>query len=184
MIPAGAHNLSFSGNGLLCAATQDSVQIYKDCCIKAVRYPYLTHKVNRSVTDIEFAPFEDVMGIGHAGGFTSILVPGSGDPNFDALEVNPYQTKSQRKEAEVKALLEKIQPDLICLDPERLGEVDTDALKESLDAKKAKLYIKPEKIDFEPRMKTKGKGGTAKRFHVKRTVIEEEKRVSKRDLIS
>ena len=39
-----------------------------------------------------------------------------------------------------------------------------------------KKSLKPAKIDFEPRPKTKGKGGTAKKFHIKRTVQDEARR--------
>ena len=83
----------------------------------AVEYPYMRHKVHRKVTDLKFVPFEDVVGVGHADGFSSLLVPGCGEANFDSLEANPYQSKRQRREAEVKSLLEKIPADLITLNP-------------------------------------------------------------------
>lgn len=42
---------------------------------------------------MKFVPFEDFLGLGLDTGFSNILIPGSGDPNFDSFENNPYATK-------------------------------------------------------------------------------------------
>ena len=67
------------------------------------------------------------MGIGHSEGFSSIVVPGAGEPNFDSFEMNPFQTPRQRQEAEVQQLMNKLQPDMISLDPTFVGSLDKDS---------------------------------------------------------
>ncbi|KAI3649727.1 hypothetical protein MP228_005359 [Amoeboaphelidium protococcarum] len=79
--------------------------------------PYLTHlHEGTQISKVKFTPFQDSLVYAHTKGISSILVPGSCNPNFDALENNPYQTTRQRQEAEVKMLLEKIPSDMITLD--------------------------------------------------------------------
>ena len=177
-LPMVPSQIEFSDRRVIGVSMDNEVQLYKDACTKAVDYPYLKHRVWKTIHDIHFVPFEDILGIGHASGFSSILVPGCGEPNYDALEANPYQNKKQRREAEVKALLEKIPAELITLNPRDLAEVNVDKLQQTIDERNAKMYLKPTKIEFEPKNKSRGRTGTVKRFHIKRTVQEEHKWVS------
>lgn len=100
-------------------------QVWKNAFAEKQKQPYMRHQLDGNIVhDIAFAPYEDVLGIGHDGGFASMLVPGAGEPNFDAFEANPYSSKKQRREMEVHQLLEKIPATMITLDPTSIGKVD------------------------------------------------------------
>jgi U3 small nucleolar RNA-associated protein 7 len=103
---------------------------------------------------VRFCPFEDVLGISHSAGFDSIIVPGAGEPNYDALEANPYESKKQRQEGEVKMLLNKLQPGMIALEPDFVGNLDRASHETRMREKD--LDRKPEdKID---KLKNRGRG--------------------------
>lgn len=62
----------------------------------------------QGVNSIEFAPYEDILAVGTRNGLSHMIVPGAGDPNIDFYEDSPFLTKKQRREREVKKLMEKI----------------------------------------------------------------------------
>jgi U3 small nucleolar RNA-associated protein 7 len=82
------------------------------------------HIPSSTVSSLQFCPYDDILGVGHTMGFTSLIIPGSGEPNFDAREANPYQTTKQRQETEVRDLLDKLQPEMIALEPDFIGNMD------------------------------------------------------------
>jgi U3 small nucleolar RNA-associated protein 7 len=98
----------------------------------AIRYkvkdPYMSHRLGGKgpVETLRFRPFEDVCGIGHSKGLSSIVIPGSGEPNLDSMEynLNPFQDTKQRREAEVRSLMDKLSPSMISLDPDIIGTVE------------------------------------------------------------
>ncbi|XP_061712038.1 WD repeat-containing protein 46 [Cydia pomonella] len=160
-------DLTFSQKDMLAVGLDNVVEVYNNCCTQTTVKPYMRHRMAKNICNFKFCPYEDVLGIGTTKGFTSIIIPGSGEPNFDALESNPFQTKKQRKEAEVKALLEKIPPELITLNPFEVAEVDVPTMKEQMEAKKKLLYVKPKKVDLTPRRKNKGKTNIARKKIIK-----------------
>lgn len=119
-----ADSLAISQTGLLSASTGPHLTIWKDIFKSHQKTPYMRHLVpGESIHQVSFAPFEDILGIGHTGGISSIIVPGAGEANYDALEANPFATKKQRQETQVKQLLDKLQPETILLDPDVIGSV-------------------------------------------------------------
>ncbi|XP_077180589.1 WD repeat-containing protein 46 isoform X2 [Paroedura picta] len=181
LLPTGAGHLDFSQRGLLGAACQEVVQVYKDILVCPSPKPYICHALPRPAHALRFCPFEDVLGVGHEEGFASLLVPGAGEPNFDAMEINPFRSRKQRQEWEVKALLEKIPSELISLDPGQLGTVDAVSLELQQKERTARLGYDPQaKGKFSPRRRQKGRDSTGSRLKRKQKVAAEQQRTALR----
>lgn len=116
-----AISLSFSQKNLLAVAFGAHAVVWKDVTLdknsSGSKYPYMKHVVEgETIRQVTFCPYEDVLGIGHSGGISSVLIPGSGEPNYDAYEANPFAGRRQRQEREVHALLDKLPIETITLD--------------------------------------------------------------------
>lgn len=107
-----------------------STQIIHQAAAKAckAKSPYMRHSVPGSQithgSGVRFRPYEDVLGVGHANGFSSMVVPGAGEPNYDTYEANPFETTKQRREGEVHKVLEKIPSSMISLETDEVGTID------------------------------------------------------------
>jgi len=149
-------------------------KVWKDALRTKQQSPYMTHDIpSETISSLHFCPFDDVLGVGHSAGFTSLIIPGSGEPNFDAREINPYQTAKQRQETEVRSLLDKLQPEMISLDPEFIGNID---LRPKNVRKKALEEDRPvEEGDGKEKKKARGKNSAMKRYLRRKTknVIDE-----------
>lgn len=126
--PTPAHSLDISDTGLLSVGWGPHVTVWKDAFLTHQREPYMTHLLpSTKVERTRFVPLEDVLGVGHGKGVSTLIIPGAGEANYDALEINPYESGKQRQEGEVRALLNKLAPDTIALDPTFIGTVDKNA---------------------------------------------------------
>jgi U3 small nucleolar RNA-associated protein 7 len=91
--PTPASALDFSDSGLFSVSFGQEVQVWKNVTTEKQKAPYMKHKTNSVISALKFIPFEDVLGIGHGSGYSSIVIPGSGEANFDAFENNPFEQK-------------------------------------------------------------------------------------------
>ncbi|KAN0030591.1 hypothetical protein ACTA71_009231 [Dictyostelium dimigraforme] len=120
------NSISLSGTNVLAVAGDKETYIWKNPFDTSVKEPYLIHKNASFARNVQFCPFEDVLGIGTDNGFSSILVPGSGIANYDSMEADPFASKKMKREQDIKALLEKIPHDMITLDPNIIGTIQQD----------------------------------------------------------
>ena len=116
-------SLDISQRGILAVGFGNHTNLYPRPLHEHAPKPYMHHHTPGSaVRQVRFAPYDDVLCVGHEKGFVSLVVPGAGEPNFDSFVASPYETQRQMREREVQSLLEKIQPNLISLD-DVLGRV-------------------------------------------------------------
>ncbi len=164
-----AGQLDISQRGMLAVGDGTFVDVYGAGILSAPQpEPYMSvHTGDRRevVHSVRFCPYEDVLGVGRAGGFTSAVIPGCGEPNIDSFEANPFITRTQRREADVQALLDKAPPETIMLNPHELGAVDPMAAPVREVAEKAK---------FVPKHKSGGKDKSGLREKRKRLVSDAE----------
>lgn len=73
-------------------------------------------------SSVGVAMAQDVLAVGHSGGMSTMLVPGAGEPHYDSRVADPYQGRKARREQEVAHLLDKLQPDMIVLDPTTIAQ--------------------------------------------------------------
>jgi len=178
---APVDRIDVSQRGLLAVGHGRRIQIWKNALGDKADVPYMTHNVmNGTIRDFRFCPYEDVLAIGHTGGVSTMLVPGAGEPNYDSYVANPFQTTRQRREAEVHQLMDKLQPEMITLDPEAVGRVEREPAEvqrerqaETEAANAARLA--DQRSEAEKKTKMKGKNKPTRRQRKKQQNIIEEK---------
>lgn len=179
-LPGHAKSLDFSQKGLLATSTGSFIQVLATSDSQDYgRYMIHTMAKGYQINKVLFRPYEDVLGIGHSNGLSSVLIPGSGEPNFDSWVANPYETSKQRSEKEVRVLLDKLPPESIILDPTKIGTLSIKKKKE----KRTKQDLEEEKEaavaavkNVHLKKKTKGRSKPSKMARKKQEGIEQAKR--------
>lgn len=180
-IPGHAKTLDFSQKGLLARGTGSFVQILGDLSSTQNYNRYMSHSMAKGyqIRKVLFRPYEDVLCTGHSMGWSSILIPGSGEPNFDSWVANPFETSKQRREKEVRSLLDKLPPETIMLDPTKIGLVKASRKKEkpSKEEMEAEMEAAVEAAKGTAlRKKTKGRNKPSKRAVKSKEMVAKAKR--------
>ena len=156
-----ATSVAISDRGLTAVGWGTQTSIWRGLYSKSsldqekIKSPYMAWGgEGKRIERVRWCPFEDVLGVSHNEGFNHVLAPGAGEPNFDALEANPYENTKQRQEAEVKSLLNKLQPEMISLNPDYIGNLDL----MSAEQRKAEKDLDKKPVDPIADVKNRGRG--------------------------
>lgn len=156
-----ASSVAISDRGLTAVGWGTTTSIWRDLFSKSkgeqdkIQSPYMTWGGDgKQVERVRWCPFEDLLGVSHNAGFSSIIVPGAGEPNFDAHEVNPYENVKQRQETEVRSLITKLKPEMISLNPDYIGNLDL----MSAEQRKAEQDLDKKPVDPIADIKNRGRG--------------------------
>lgn len=151
--------ISYSQRGMLAVGGKSGITTYRDILSTSTdsnddtSTTLLTPNSNRmpqpylnlalpalSAFSSKFCPFDDLLCVGHQRGVSSLLVPGSGEPNFDSGEADVYESYSRRRERDVRGVMEKIRPELITMDTDLLGKISEDKGPETFAEREARSF--------------------------------------------
>ncbi|KAG5563050.1 hypothetical protein RHGRI_005709 [Rhododendron griersonianum] len=182
-LPGHVKTLDFSQKGLLATSTGSFVQILGDFSGSQNYSRYMTHSIAKGyqIRKVLFRPYEDVLGLGHSMGWSSILIPGSGEPNFDSWVANPFETPKQRREKEVWSLLDKLPPETIMLDPKKIGNLRPPTRRKEKPSKEEReaemeAAVADAKNSVSTKRKTKGRSKPSRRAKKMQEAVERAKR--------
>lgn len=188
-VPAQTSALTASQRGLVALAFGAHVQVWApqkkgDRFVSARNgwgvKPYMSELYSgKRISGLDFCPFEDMLAVCHQEGMDTMVVPGAGEATFDSRAPNPYETQKQRRESEVRTLLDKLPKESIALDVSFVGGIEKDPaarLKEIRDRAR-EANEKTLKKNAEKK-RAKGRNKISKRLRRKQTNIIDAKRVA------
>lgn len=132
-----ASDVAFSATGVLGTARGARVEFFRGLDAKK---PFLAHMFGAQVRSLKFVMFDDFAICGLDNGISSVVVPGSGEPNIDSNVANPFATARWRQEQEVRGLLDKIPYDMITMDADGPFKVGRPVDKQKQRAEKLEKY--------------------------------------------
>mmetsp|Transcript_21111 Transcript_21111/g.51652 ORF Transcript_21111/g.51652 Transcript_21111/m.51652 type:complete len:608 (-) Transcript_21111:383-2206(-) len=182
-----ASTINISQQGMLALGFGSHVHVWKDAFVQKQKSPYMVHELPGDVVRrVQFCPYEDILGISTSKGYHSVVIPGSGEPNFDTFEANPFATTKQARESLVVKLLDKLPPEIISIDSDLVGRIDhtpravlaAEKYEEEKKKEQEKLRNKKEK------RKQRGRNSSTKRWRRKRSNVMDQRTADRQQKIA